>query len=173
MKTFFIPLGLGLLVAGCNISSEEDQLENSIRANLGAQGNVQQVELTRQDENNLSGFAVVRDSSGIEGRYSCTAQRTQGTNFNWRCNQQIDDQVITRVENEIRQNLARQAEVVQIELSRQDDNRMTGYALLRGADGSEVRTNCTATRSAENAANFDYQCAPEGQGAAPAAQDGK
>jgi len=172
MKIFIIPLALGLIASGCNISNEEDVLENSIRNNLSAQGNVQQVELSRQDENNLSGFAVVRDSSGVEGRYTCNAHRTEGSNFQWRCNQQIDDQVVSRMENVIRQDLSQQAEVVQLELSRQDDNRMSGYALLRAPSGAEGRLNCTATRNAQNSLNFDWQCLPEGQ-AAPAAQGGK
>ena len=171
MKAFAIPLGLGLLVAGCNVSSEEDQIENVIRNNLSERGNVQQVEMTRQDENNMSGYATVRDASGVEGRYNCTAQRTQGTNFNWRCNQQIDDNVVAGIQNEIRQDLAQRAEVLQIEMRRQDDNRISGYALLRGPDGSEVRTNCTASRDAD-AINFNYQCAPEGE-PAPTGEGGK
>ena len=158
MKALAISLGLGLALAGCNVSSEEDQLEESIRNNLSAQGNVQQVELSRQDENTLTGFAILRDQNGLEGRYSCTARRTEGTNFNWQCQQQIDDQIIQRMENNIRQELAQQAEVLQVELSRQDDNRMSGYALLRDQSGMEVRTNCTATRNASNAANFNWEC---------------
>ena len=175
MKALVLSLGLGLAVAGCSMSSEEDQVEGAIRNNLSAQGNVQQVELTRQDENNMTGFAVLRDRNGLEGRYSCTAQRQQGADFNWRCNQQIDQQVIQRIEDNVRQQLAAQGEVRQVELARQDDDRMSGHAVIRGPDGSEVRMNCNATREAPESTNFNWQCAPgdQAQTAAPADQGGK
>jgi len=160
MKAFAVSLGAMLALSGCTIESEEDQLENSIRQNLSAQGNVQQVELSRQDDNNLRGFAVVRTAEGVESRYNCTARRTEGTNFQWNCLQTIDDQVITRMENNIRQELSNQAEVVQVELSRQDDNRMSGYALVRDEGGSEVRMDCSATRQDPASTNFRWECAP-------------
>ena len=171
MKARIVSLGLGLALAGCSLSSEEDQVEAAIRNNLSAQGNVEQVELTRQDENSMNGFAVLRDRNGLQGRYSCTARRREGANFDWRCNQQIDEQVIQRVETNMRQQLAQQGEVRQVEMSRQDDNRMTGHAVIRIADGSEVRANCTATREGPESANFNWECGPANQ--APAGEGGK
>jgi hypothetical protein len=170
MKALIVSLGLGLAVAGCNMPSSEDQVEASIRNNLSAQGNVQQVEMSQQGDN-MSGFAVVRDRAGIEGRFACTAQKS-GTEFNWHCNQQVDDQVIQRMETTIRDALARQGEVRQVELSRQDDNRMTGYALVVTPDGTETRLDCTATRPSMETTQFTYQCNPTGAGQAPAGDTG-
>lgn len=163
MKALIISFGLALTFGGCNMTSEEDQMEASIRNNLSAHGNVQQVELRRQDENNYSGTAVVRDANGVEGHFSCTAQKAD-TNFNWRCNQQVDDQIIQRTEATIRGELARRGEVHQVELTRQDDNRMSGYALVVGPDGSEVRMDCTASRPSMETTDFSWQCVPPGQG---------
>lgn len=171
MKPVIISLGLGLAVVACNMPSNEDQVEASIRNNLSAQGNVQQVEMSQQDENNMSGFAIIRDRAGVEGRFACTAQKS-GTDFNWHCNQQVDDQVINRMESTIRDALARQGEVRQVELSRQDDNRMTGYALVVLPDGTESRLDCTATRPSMETTQFTYQCNPTGEGQAPAGDNG-
>ena len=160
MKAFAIPLGLALAVAGCSMSGEEDPLENSIRENLSTKGNVQQVELTRQDENTMTGFAVVRDAQGLDGRYNCTARRTQGPNFEWQCIQTIDEQLINRIETDIRSQLGTQGEVLEVELSRQDDNKMSGHALVRTGNGEQIRTECVANRDSPNSGNFHWECNP-------------
>src|SRR5690349_4177916 len=81
-----------VLLAGlCSLTactSEEDQLENAMRNTLASQGNVQQVEMTKADENRMTGFAVVRRPDGRDGRLNCNADRdsTKGPSyFNWRC----------------------------------------------------------------------------------------
>lgn len=166
MRAFAISLGGALLMlAGC--ASEEDQMENAIRENLASRGTVKQVELTKTDENNMAGFAVVQTATG-EGRMNCTAQRTSGSNFNWRCVPTIDEAMLTQMENTIRQSLAEQATVLAVDMSRQDDDHMTGYAQVRDADGDEGRVNCTAARETGGNGNFNWECAPAGAQAAPA-----
>ncbi|HYI64868.1 MAG TPA: hypothetical protein VEW71_08295 [Allosphingosinicella sp.] len=169
MKRNAIVLGCAFAVAGCSMASEEDRMENAIRAELSKTGTVKQVEMTKEGAN-LTGFAEVRTADGSEGRLNCTAtpDTAKGSGaYNWRCQPAIDQRVIDSMKNTIRQSLAQQAEVTAIELARQDDSRMTGHAILRGPDGEEVRTECTATRASEGAATFNWQCAPAGE-AAPA-----
>ena len=135
MRAFAISLGGALLMlAGC--ASEEDRLENAIREKLAARGTVKQVELTRSDENHMTGFAVVQAATG-EGRLNCTAQRTQGSNFNWRCGRRSTRRCSTQMESTIRQSLAEQATVPARTMSRQDDGHMTGYAPIRDDSGTE------------------------------------
>ena len=169
MRFIAVSLGLGLALAGCQVQNEEEQLEEAIRNNLSAQGNVLNVDLTPSGENNMTGFVDIRQNNGREGRLACTAQRTEGSNFSWRCSPAITEQVVVEMEGNIRQNLAQQGEVVQVDLTRQDDNRMTGYAIVRDQAGNEIRTNCTATRDAANIGTFNYECSP----GEPAGEGGK
>jgi hypothetical protein len=163
MKRLAISLGFALAAAACTVSSEEDQLENAIRENLSNQGTVQEVELTRQDDNNMNGFVVMQDRSGRRGRLNCTAQRAEGTNFNWRCSPAIDESVLQEMENQIRQELSQQGTVVEVDMQRQnDDNHMTGHAKVRLADGTEVTAPCTAERDSTNVGTFNWRCEPEG-----------
>lgn len=161
MRALAISLGLALAATACTIQSEEDQLENEIRNQLAGQGNVQAVELTRQDDNTMTGYADIVDNQGNAGRLNCSARRTQGTNFQLNCLPAITDQIVTDMENNIRQNLSQQAEVLQVDLTRQDDMRMTGHALVRSRDGTEIRANCTATRENPSSRMFNWECNPE------------
>jgi hypothetical protein len=175
MKAFLSTIALAAFaLGGCNMVSQEDQLENSIREALSNQGEVKQVEMTKQDEDNFTGFAMIRDRNGRDGRLNCTARRTGGSNFDWRCLPTIDESVVNEMEGIIRTELERQATVLEVSMSRQDDNNMTGFARLQGGDGSEIRTNCTATREPAGTSNFNWRCSPgEGGGeqAAPPAGD--
>ncbi|HWT11899.1 MAG TPA: hypothetical protein VN231_04020 [Allosphingosinicella sp.] len=160
MNRVLIGLGGALAVAGCTVSSEEDQLENAIRENLSSRGNVQEVELTRQDDDNMNGFVVMRAADGSEGRLNCTARRSSGSNFNWRCSPVIDEQVLTQIENLIRQSFSSQGTVLAVEMTKQDDDNMTGYAQIRDSAGNEGRVDCTAAR--DPSGDFAWQCAPPG-----------
>jgi len=169
MKALTISLGCALLMlAGC--ASEEDQLENAIRENLASRGTVKQVELTKTDNDNMNGFAVVQTATG-EGRMNCSAQRTSGSNFNWRCVPTIDEAMLTQMENTIRQSLAEQVTVLAVDMSRRDDDHMTGYAQVRDGDGDEGRVNCTATRETGGNGNFNWECAPPAAAPAEAAAE--
>jgi hypothetical protein len=64
------------------------------------------------------------------------------------------------MEGLIRTELARQATVLEVNMTRQDDNRMTGFARLQDGSGTEIRTNCTATRDPAGTANFNWRCQP-------------
>ena len=69
-------LGLALALGACSAQSDEDMLENTIRDGLSGQGNVQKVELTKQANGNLTGFAIIREPNGRVGRLNCTARST-------------------------------------------------------------------------------------------------
>ncbi|MDQ4086801.1 MAG: hypothetical protein M3177_02115 [Pseudomonadota bacterium] len=167
MRGLAFLLGAALTIGGCTVASEEDQLENAIRENLANQGTVQEVQLTKQDENNMTGYVMIRENSGRSGRLNCTAQRSSGNNFNWRCSPAIDEQVLTEMENVIREELAKQATVVSVEMSRQgDDNHMSGFAVVRDEAGNEVRANCTAERDSTNTGSFNWECQPAEEGQA-------
>ncbi|HMG48767.1 MAG TPA: hypothetical protein VK614_15070 [Allosphingosinicella sp.] len=175
MKTIAIYLGGALALAGCTMASDEDRMENAIRAELSKNGTVNQVEMTRQGDN-MTGFAEVRANDGSEGRLNCTATRdaAKAGSYNWRCLPAIDQRMVDNMEGTIRQSLAQQGEVREVELARQDDMRMTGHAVVRGGDGEEVRANCTVTRENEASNHFDWRCAPaDASAATPAeAEDG-
>ena len=173
MKTIAICLGCTLALAACSRVSDEDRMENAIRAELSKNGTVNQVEMTQQGDN-MVGFAEVRSADGSEGRLNCTAapDTTKAGSYNWRCLPAIDQRMVDNMKNTIRQSLSQQGEVRELELSRQDDMRMTGHAVVRVGDGSEVRANCTVTRENETSNHFNWRCDPaDSRGAAPAEAD--
>jgi hypothetical protein len=167
MRALLVSLGAAALLAGC-AGSDEQQMENAIRNGLASQGDVQQVHLTRQADGNMSGFAVFRGRDGNVVRVNCTANRTQGREFAWRCAAPArSPQALENMKNQIRQSYAGEATVLQVEMSWQDDNHMTGFVMLRDRAGNEGRHLCTAARDAANPANFPWRCAPEGVASAP------
>lgn len=174
MKRIAIYLGCVLAAAGCSMSSDEDRMENAIREELSKNATVKQVEMTREGDN-MTGFAEIRAADGSEGRLNCTAtpDAAKASSYNWRCLPAIDQRVVDGMEATIRQSLAQQATVNEVEMTRQDDMRMTGHALLRDGNGNEVRANCTATRENEASANFNWRCQPAESAAAPAAEADK
>jgi hypothetical protein len=170
MKKIAIYLGCALAVAGCSMASDEDRMENAIRSELSKNGTVNQVEMTQQGDN-MVGFAEVKAADGSEGRLNCTAtpDTAKGAgNYNWRCLPAIDQRMVDNMKNTIRTSLSQQGEVVELELARQDDMRMTGHAVVRGGDGEQVRANCTVTRENEASNHFNWRCAPADAAAAPA-----
>lgn len=169
MKRIAVYVGCALAVAGCSMSSDEDRMENAIRAELSKNGTVKQVEMTRQGDN-MTGFAEIRTADGAEGRLNCTAtaDAAKAGSYNWRCLPAIDQRIVDGMENTIRQSLAQQGEVTAVELTRQDDMRMTGHAVVRDGSGNDVRANCTATRENEASNNFNWRCQPADSPEAPA-----
>ena len=166
MKRFAICLGAALALTAC--SSEEAQLENAIRENLSARGNVTEVDLATQDDNHMTGHALV-NANGRDSRLTCTAERTQGSNFSWRCVPVIDEATIDEIETTIRQSYAARATVDEVEMRKQDEDHMTGFATLRDGAGNSARVDCTADRAPEG--NFNWRCNAPGQsGGADAGQ---
>lgn|GEM_PF-3051330 len=172
MRKIAIGLGCALAAAGCSMSSEADRLENAMRETLAARGEVKQVEMTAQDADRMTGFASVRPAgASADSRLNCTATRDPAKGaayYNWRCVPAIDEALLNEMKQTIRTALAAQATVQQVEMTRQDDDHMTGYAIVRDANGNEVRTNCTATRDNSDQGNFSWECRPPGEGAAAA-----
>ena len=109
----------------------------------------------------MAGFADVRLPNGNVGRVSCTARRNDEGLYDWRCLPVITAQELRDVEAEIRSSLSSQGEVVQVEMARVDDNRMSGFARLR-VGGRNYRTTCTAVRESEESNQFDWECRPDG-----------
>lgn len=167
MKRFAICLAATLALAAC--TSEEAQLENSIRENLSSRGNVTEVDLAQQDDNHLTGHAVV-NANGRDSRLSCTAERTTGSNFTWRCVPVLDEAMIEETEATIRQSYAGRATVDEVEMRKQDEDHMTGFATLRDNSGNTARVECTAARATEG--NFDWRCNAPGQSAAAGSDAG-
>ena len=160
MKRTALFLAIALAAGGCTGAGEEEQLENTIRENLSNQATVLEVDLTRQDENNLTGYAQIRETSGREGRLNCTATRSEGSNFNWRCSPAIDEPTLQEMETQIRQELANRAEVVEVDMRRAgDDNHMEGHAVVADGAGNQLRLNCTAERTEGN--RFNWECNPQ------------
>ena len=155
-----------LALIGCDNVSEEDQLENAIREELTKQGEVRQVEMTKQGEDKMSGFVMIRENSGREGRLACTAERDAetSTTFNWSCSPAIDDKVLQEMEDTIRKELSARAPVIEVEMQRgEDDNNMSGFALLGEEGGEQARIPCRAVRDAQNIGSFNWSCGEEAE----------
>ena len=160
MNKIIILAGCVFAVAACG--NPEDQLEGSIRNGLAAQGNVQEVELTRQDDDHMNGFATVETANGTTW-LDCTAERQgTGSDFRWRCAPTIDDAMLRNLEGTIRQSLSAQASVDEVHMARQDADHATGYAILHDGAGNSIRTECTANRSPGGEGALAWQCAPGG-----------
>jgi hypothetical protein len=169
MRTIAICLGAMLALAGCSMESDENRMENAIRAELSKNATVSQVEMSRQGDN-MVGFAEVRTADGGGGRLTCNAapDTSKAGSYNWRCLPAIDQRMVDNMENTIRQSLAQHGQVREVEMTRQDDMRMTGHAVVSDGNGNEVRTECSATRENEASSQFNWHCAPAGAQAAPA-----
>jgi hypothetical protein len=172
MKRFAILMGCGCALALAACTSQEDQMENNIRANLASQGNVTQVEMTRQDENSMAGFAVV-NVNGTDTRRNCTATRNPSKGaayYDWRCVRAVDESALNEMEATIRQSyIARPGvQVDSVDMTRRDDDHMVGHAALSDSYGNHARLDCIADRG--SAGDFSWSCQEAGQGAAaPAA----
>lgn len=151
---------VGLALAAAQAGGDEAMIENSIREELSRQGRVLQVEMNQRGADDLTGFAVIVDQEGVEGRVDCTARRIDKDNFAWDCLPVITEPVVRSVERIIRTNLAAQGEVLEIDLDRANDQRMVGRARLRLADGTVVRANCTADRENPRSRTFNWECLP-------------
>ena len=167
MKALSISLGaLCVLLAGCNGRNEQQFVENGIRGQLSAQGNVTQISMTKQGDGNYSGTATLRTADGADAHVTCTAGRT-GDGFTTNCRQTIDDALLTQLKTSLRQSFAAQGiTVVDLQLSRQDDDHITGRADLRNAAGEEARFPCAGARNANG--RVEVNCLPP-TGAAPPA----
>jgi hypothetical protein len=184
MRAYVIPFGAtALLLAGCTRISEEQAVENTVGSTITNQGlgNVQQVDLTKQADNNYSGIATVRRPDGQTIRMNCTARRgsTAGT-FDIACGQVIDQLLIDEMKASLRASLSGQGvTVTRIDLARQDDDHLTGTATVRDPAGNEIQLACTGARQPNR--QFNAQCtqaegttpapAPTAEDAAPAEEE--
>jgi hypothetical protein len=177
MKRFALLLGGTLLAAGCN-SGEGPFVNNLVREAVAPNGNVQQVEMTKQGDNSYSGFATVRVANGQLTRFICTASR-QGSSSTYeaRCLQVIDQAVIDELKQNIRRSFTSQGvTVLRLELTPQGEDRVTGYADVREPSGAEGRLPCAGARDANG--RIPVECRPPatpipaGQRAEPPAQEG-
>ena len=157
-----IALFLAAAAFAAQDAGDETAVENAIRQTLEAQqSQVHKVEMVRVDADNLTGFADIHDRDGNGGQLRCTARRNAEGAYEFVCLPAITEDMVETIENEIRTALAQQARVLRVDMSRQDDMRMNGYALLRTSDGAEVRTLCSALREAPESRNFNWDCRPQ------------
>jgi hypothetical protein len=177
MRIFVISAGM-LALAACNFhfSTDEIAVENSIREQMASRGEVLEVDMTQQDGgDHMTGFARIRTGEGRETRLNCTADRqSSGGTFNWRCNQPVDQAMVDEIETSIRNTLQSRGTVLDVQMSRRDDDHMAGFARLRDSNGNEGRMDCTADRQPDN--SFNWHCDPPrpanaGGGTAAAAAD--
>ncbi|MEA3011945.1 MAG: hypothetical protein QOD42_490 [Sphingomonadales bacterium] len=170
MKGFALLLGGTLLIGGCG-QAEGPLVKDLVRDTLAPNGNVQQVEMTKQGDNSFSGYGTVRLANGTTTRFNCTANR-RGNSYVAQCRQAIDQALIDELKASLRQSFTAQGlTVVQLELSRQDDDHVTGHVDVRAGDGSEARLPCSGTR--EPNGRVPVECrAPATQTAQPPAEQG-
>lgn len=169
MKTHMIAASLALALTACSAQSDEDQLENTIREGLAKQGEVQQVELKKQPNGSMTGFAMIREANGRVGRLTCSAEPAGSAKYNWKCSPAIDEKTIKEMEDIIRAELSKRGPVLQLEMKRQnDDDHMSGYAVVHDEAGEEFRLTCSATRNADKGASFTWECGDASEDEAPA-----
>lgn len=175
MKAVVISLGAVILLAGCGKGSDKQTAETMVRASLAAQGNVQQVDLSPQGNNNYAGTATIRRPDGQVVRLNCTAQRTGpdgDVNFHTNCGQVLDQTLIDEIKATLRRSIeATGATVVQLDMTRRDDNAATGSAQARNPDGQIVQLSCEAARQSDG--TFNSRCQPVSGTAEPAPGEGE
>ena len=173
MRAAILVLSLaGVALAGCR-QNEQAFVDNLVREAVSNTGAPQEVSMTRQADNSFSGTASVRRTDGQTVRFNCTARR-QGdtTRYEAVCLPVVDQAMVDAMKAEIRRGLtANGAEIVSLELSRQDENRMAGFVEVRDGNGT-LRAPCEATREAPDSAAFRWQCRPP-EGAAAAGEAGQ
>lgn len=162
MRPVVIALGAVALLGGCNRDSDKQAAEALIRASLVGQGNVQQLDLSRQADDNYSGTATVRRADGQVVRLNCTARRTGGeasVQFSTNCGQVLDQALLDEIKATLRRSIeGTGATVLQVDMSRQDENTATGSARARNPDGRIVQMTCEAARQADG--TFNSRCQP-------------
>ena len=178
-KTVTILLGGACaLLAACNQAppeTEENLVRNGVANTLAAQGNVQDVALTKAADNNYSGTASLRRPDGQTIRYNCAVRRNPGTQqFDIRCGQQIDQALLDELKATMRRNLEQQSlNVSELELTKQDEDHVTGFAQVSDVNtGESARLVCTGAR--RDGGRVEVRCdvpggpAPAGDAAPPA-----
>lgn len=168
MKSYAFALGTAVLLLGACQQNEQAFVDNLVRQALSNTGEAQEVSMTRQGDNGFSGTASARRPDGQMVRFNCTARR-QGdtTQYLANCLQVVDQAMVDAMKAEIRRGLTSNgAEVLNVELTIRDQNRMSGFADVRGG-GETIRAACEATREGPETASFRWQCRPpEDQAAA-------
>ena len=164
MKTKALAMTGLLILAGCNVVSEADRLEEAVGEQLANQGTVEEVSFAAQDENSMTGHAMIRRDSGEPRRMNCMARRASGSNFDWTCVYAIDETLLLEMEGMIRERLAERGEVIEVDMQREgDDDNMAGHVVVRSPSGEEVRMPCRAVRDDPADALFSWRCGAEAE----------
>ena len=128
----------------------KQHVENGVANTLASQGNVQQVEITKAaNSNDYSGTATVRRADGRTIRFNCLARRNEAQQqYDIRCGQAIDQAMLDELEASLRGQLEQQSLTVsEIELTKQDEDHVTGFAQVSDpASGESARLVCTGGR---------------------------
>lgn len=168
MRSYAFALGTAVLLLGACRQNEQAFVDNLVRQALSNTGEAQDVSMTKQGDNGFTGTASARRPDGQVVRFNCTARR-QGdtTQYLANCLQVVDQSMVDAMKAEIRRGLTGNgAEVLNVDLTIRDQNRMSGFADVR-AGGETIRATCEATRERPDSAAFRWECRPpEGQAAA-------
>lgn len=177
-KTITISLGSACLLLGaCDTGgqSEENLVRDGVANTLAAQGNVQELALTKGADNNYTGTAALRRADGVTIRFNCTVRRNDGSQqFDIRCGQQIDQALLDELKATMRRSLEQQSlNVSELELTKQDEDHVTGFAQVSDVNtGESARLVCTGAR--RDGGRVEARCdvpggpAPAGDAAPPA-----
>lgn len=162
MRTLVILAGAAALLAGCNKDSDKQAAEGMVRAALVGQGNVQQIDLSKQADNSYAGTVSLRTTDGRTVSLNCTARRTgtdSNANYNAHCGQVLDQALLDEIKTTLRRSIeGTGATVTQLDMTRRDDNAATGSAQARNPDGQIVQLTCEAARQADG--TFNSRCQP-------------
>jgi hypothetical protein len=158
---------LAAAAAAAQPGPDVEGVEEAIRSALSREATVLRVELRQRDPDHMTGFALARAADGVTTRLNCTATRepSRGEHyFDWRCTPTIGAGEIAAMEALIRQRLSPQVRVLDVHLSRVDDDRMAGFARVRDRAGNRIRVQCMVVRTAPLSASFNWRCDPPGPG---------
>ena len=163
-------LGVAALLAGCG-GGEQQLVENHVRAQLAPGGNVTEVSMQKQADGGYRGHAMVRLADGNVVRVNC-AMRSAASGYEGMCGQVIDARLIETMRAAVRQQYQAQGlTVVEVDMAERNADTMAGHAILRDANGAQLRVNCTAPRDQANG-RFGLTCEQAGPYTSAGASEG-
>lgn len=155
-------LAIGVVLAlagGCSVAVDEEDVENAIREKLAEVGDVRQVEMMSQEDGSMVGFVMLYEPGRRVGRLNCSAAPADASTFDWRCWPAIDEPTLREIEDQVRAELEKQSEVLEVDLAKAgDDDHMDGFARVRDRTGAELRLVCFAKRNPEKIDRFKWTC---------------
>lgn len=158
MRAFVFLVGAAALLISCNSNSEQNRVESGVRNLLSEQGNVTELSMPKQGDGTYGGRAALRTADGATTHLNCTAAR-HGDGFMSNCVQIIDDALLEQLKASLRRTfVGRGLTVLDFQLTKLDEDRISGHIDLRAPDGQEARLPCTGGRPASGAGPVSVNC---------------